>query len=228
MTLKELLGEELFAQVDAKIQEHNNGQEDKKKHVRFVDLSEGNYVSKEKHTALEQKAEGFRMEAEGYKAQLGEANTTIQSYKDMDIDGIKKSAADWETKYNTDTKALQDKLDAQATEFAAEKYMGQFQFTSPLVAKAAMAEFMAQGFKRSEDGTFLGADDFMTKMKENNPGAFVVETPPTDPEPPKPPKPTFTPGTDPTPPGGKKKMSLTEAMKYKNEHPEADITTLLE
>ena len=49
MELKELLGEELFAQVDARIQEHNSGITDKTKQVRFADLSEGNYVSKEKY-----------------------------------------------------------------------------------------------------------------------------------------------------------------------------------
>lgn len=31
--------------------------------------------------------------------QLDEANTTIKSYADMDIEGVKKSAADWEEKY---------------------------------------------------------------------------------------------------------------------------------
>ena len=34
------------------------------------------------------------------KSQLEQANTTINSYKDMDIEGIKQSAADWEQKYN--------------------------------------------------------------------------------------------------------------------------------
>lgn len=35
------------------------------------------------------------------KDQLETARTTIQGYKDQDIDGIKKAAADWEAKYNT-------------------------------------------------------------------------------------------------------------------------------
>ncbi|MBR6793347.1 MAG: phage scaffolding protein [Clostridia bacterium] len=35
------------------------------------------------------------------KAQLETAKTTIQGYKELDIEGIKKSAADWELKYNT-------------------------------------------------------------------------------------------------------------------------------
>ena len=88
MQLRDVLGEELFGQVDAKIQEHNNGIEDKLQHVRFVDLSEGGYISKEKYQSLETKANGL-------ETQLGEANNTIKSYKDMDIDGIKQSAADW-------------------------------------------------------------------------------------------------------------------------------------
>ena len=49
-------------------------------------------------------------ERDGLKTQLSDANAAIQSYKDMDIEGIKQSAADWETKYNTDTQALKDQL----------------------------------------------------------------------------------------------------------------------
>lgn len=190
--------------------------------LKLVNLADGGFVSKDKlDTKITELGETKKL--------LEDANATIQSYKDMDIDGIKKSASDWEEKYNTDTKALQDKLDARATEFAAEKYMGQYQFTSPLAAKAAMAEFMAQGFKRSDDGIFLGADDFMHKMKESNPGAFVVEVPPADPEPPAPTKPTFTPPNPANPPKNNKgRMSLTEMMKYKAEHPDTNVETLFE
>ncbi len=45
MTLKDLLSPELYAQVQAEIDKRNAGQEDKTKHVRFADLSEGGYVS---------------------------------------------------------------------------------------------------------------------------------------------------------------------------------------
>ena len=48
MELKELLGEELYKQVQAKIDEKNSTETDKLKHVRYTDLSEGKYVSKEK------------------------------------------------------------------------------------------------------------------------------------------------------------------------------------
>ena len=51
-------------------------------------------------------------ERDTLQGQLTEANEKIKSYTDMDIEGIKQSAKDWETKYNTDTQALKDKLAA--------------------------------------------------------------------------------------------------------------------
>ena len=55
MKLEELLGAELYAQVQAKLDEVNKDQTDKLKHVRFADLSEGEYVGRAKHEALENK-----------------------------------------------------------------------------------------------------------------------------------------------------------------------------
>ena len=81
-----------------------------------------------------------------YKEQLEAANTTIQSYKDMDIEGIKQSASDWEKKYNDDLKAMQDKLDGQAYDFALKEYVSGYQFTSDLVKEAVIAQLKAQGF----------------------------------------------------------------------------------
>ena len=51
MTLEELLGADLYSQVQAKIDEVNNKETDKLKHVRYADLSEGNYVGKGKYDA---------------------------------------------------------------------------------------------------------------------------------------------------------------------------------
>ena len=82
MDLKELLGEELYAQVDARITEVNDADSRKENPVKFVDLSEGAYVGKEKYANL-------KTEADGYKKQLTDANAAIESYKGMDIEGIK-------------------------------------------------------------------------------------------------------------------------------------------
>lgn len=143
-----------------------------------------------------------------YKEQLEAANTTIQSYKDMDIEGIKQSASDWEKKYNDDLKAMQDKLEGQAYDFALKEYVSGYQFTSDLVKEAVIAQLKAQEFKLN-DGKFLGADDFMKQLKEANPSAFADADI-------KQPKITL-PGTN-TPPIGVtkedfKKMTYAERMK---------------
>ena len=107
-----------------------------------------------------------------YKTQLETANATIQSYKDMDIESIKQSASDWEKKYNEDLKAMQDKLDGQAYDFALKEFVNGYQFTSELVKQAVIAQLKQQEFKLN-DGKFLGAEDFMKQLKEANPSAFV-------------------------------------------------------
>lgn len=53
MKLEEVLNEELYKQVKAAIDAVNEKEPDKLKHVRFTDLSEGAYVSKEKYADLE-------------------------------------------------------------------------------------------------------------------------------------------------------------------------------
>lgn len=167
MTLQELLGEELFSQVDAKIQEHNNGIKDKLQHVRFADLSEGGYISKEKYLSEKTRADGL-------EGQLKEANTAIESYKGMDIEGIKKSAEEWKAKYEADTASLQKQMEQQTYDYEAERYLSKFKFSSELARKAAIADFREKKFQL-QDGAFLGADDFMKQLKETNPTAFVDE-----------------------------------------------------
>lgn len=49
MKLEELLGAELYARVKAKLDEANAKEPDKLKHIRYADLSEGEYVGKGKY-----------------------------------------------------------------------------------------------------------------------------------------------------------------------------------
>lgn len=167
MQLKELLGEELFSQVDAKIQEHNSGIEDKLQHVRFVDLSEGGYISKERYQESE-------TEKNGLKTQLANANKEIKSYKDMDIDGIKQAAANWETKYNEDTQKLNAQMEAERKGFAAERFIDSQKIKSPLSRKAILHEFMAQNLEL-KDGAFVGAEEYMKGVREKYPDEFEQE-----------------------------------------------------
>lgn len=74
MKLEELLGADLYAQVQAKIDDANKDETDKLKHVRFIDLSEGGYVAKAKHADLESK---FATK----ESELASANELIEQLK---------------------------------------------------------------------------------------------------------------------------------------------------
>lgn len=187
MELREALGEELFSQVEAKLNEINGAADRKDNPVKFIDLSEGNYVGKENYTRLQ-------IEMNGYKTQLADANKEIKSYKEMDIDGIKTSAAEWEQKYNADTAALNKKLDDQKKTFAAERYLDGQKIKSPLAKKSILADFLSQDMKFRDDGTFEGAEEYMKKIREQYPDDFESENKPDD----KPGKNTWVRGTQNT------------------------------
>ena len=230
--LKKLFGEGeslTFEQLLAKIEAD--------KSLKIVDLGAGGYIAKDKYDNAVATRD---TQIKGLKDQLTEASTTIQSYKDMDVDGIKKSAADWQEKYTTETKKLQDQLDAQQTEFAAKTYLGGFHYANDLVKEAVYAKFMAKGFQRDGD-KFVGADSFMEEMQKAYPTGFTAENPGANPpaqnNPPQQnnPAPQNQPGTPaqqqprpwfapPAPPAGPThKRTLTEWMRYKNEHPDAKV-----
>jgi hypothetical protein len=165
---------------------------------------------------VKSKVSTLETERDSYKEQLETANKEINSYKEMDVDGIKASVETWKTKYETDTAEMQKKLSAQAYEFALKEYIGGYKFTSDLVKEAVVAQLKQKEFKL-EDGKFLGADDYMKQLKEANPTAFAdVEDK----------QPTIT-----LPTGGANKpqkgMPIAELMKIKNANPEFDITPYL-
>lgn len=163
--LKDILGEELYTQVEGKVSTHNAGISDESKRVKLADLSTGNYVSKEKHLSL-------KTERDGYKTQLETANGEIASYKNLDIDGIKQAAANWETKYNDDIGKLNQTLLNQQMEFSAKEYMNKQGFKSELAKEAAVSKLLGQKLP-FKDGVFTGADEFMKKLKEADPDSFA-------------------------------------------------------
>lgn len=113
-------------------------------------------------------------ELEGVKTQLNEANTTIKGFEELDVEGIKKAAEDWKTKYEQDTESLKNQMAAKEYDFAVDRFLGGVKFSSELAKKAVFSEFKDKGFKL-EEGKFLGADDYIKSLQETNPAAFVID-----------------------------------------------------
>lgn len=125
---------------------------------------------------VNQDLEKYKAENEGLKTQLSEANTQIQSFKEMDIDGIKASAEEWKTKYETDTKALNEKIAAKDYDYAIKDFMSNYKFIDDDVKETVINKFKAKEFKL-EEGKFLGGEDFMKEYKENHKSLFVSDEP---------------------------------------------------
>lgn len=101
MTLEELLGDELYSKVKAKIDEVNSKETDKLKHVRYADLSEGNYVGKGKYDALQETLNGK-------DAEITNANNLIAELKKASK-GNEEMQKKFST-YETENTKLQEEL----------------------------------------------------------------------------------------------------------------------
>ena len=117
MKLEELLGEDLYKQVKEKIDAANVNETDKLKHIRYADLSEGEYVSKGKYdTAVAEK--------ENLAGQIKTLNATIGDLKknNADNESLQTTITDLQVKLKeqqtaneqiTKTYALKDQLSKQ-------------------------------------------------------------------------------------------------------------------
>ena len=124
MTLKEVLGEELYTQVDAKINEVNAAQPDKTKHVRFVDLGEGGYVSRVKY---DDKINGLTQQVTDLQGQITQRDTDLAGLNEQltaaqadagQLAEAQKQLSALQSKYDKDSKAWEAKNAAQAYEYA--------------------------------------------------------------------------------------------------------------
>ena len=146
--LKTVLGDELYAQVEAKLKGSN---------VKLADLSSGAYVSKSKYDD----------DIKTKESKISELTETVKKYDGVDIQKLQGAIKDWESKYHKDL-AAKDKA------FAKELFFKDIKFASKLAKDAAMAQFDAKDLK-FENGVFLGADDFIKGLRESDPSAFVSE-----------------------------------------------------
>ena len=72
--LKELLGEELYKQIESKINEHNGNEANKENQIKIGNLGKGEYVGKAKYEALNDLLKGK-------EAELTTANGLIEQLK---------------------------------------------------------------------------------------------------------------------------------------------------
>lgn len=127
---------------------------------------------------LQSDLDQVKAQVEGLNTQLTEASKQIESFKGMDIDGVKKAAADWQAKAEQAQKDAQAQLSALKFDHALE---GALSAAKPRNLKAVKALLDANGLKLNEaDGSILGLKEQLEKIQTEN--AFLFEASAADPK----------------------------------------------
>ena len=94
--LKELLGEELYKQVESKINEHNGNEANKDKQIKIGNLGGGDYVSKAKHDALQALLDGKTTELDTANGLIAELKKGTKGNEELQtkITGYETQVAD--------------------------------------------------------------------------------------------------------------------------------------
>lgn len=180
--------------------------------AKFVDLSEGHYVSKQKFDdELANRDTRITSLTDTIAARDADLATLQQTLKDAgDLDALKSASSNLEAlqkKYDDETKAYQAQLAKQAYEFAVKEFANGKKFTSNAAKRDFVQAMIAKDLKL-ENSHIIGAEDFVSMYSADNADAFAVEN--NDPEPQQTPKPQF--------------VSPTSNSGGKEEQPDAFLT----
>ena len=166
MRLEDLLGAELYAQVKEKIDAQNAVEQDKLKHVRYVDLSEGEYISRTKHDALE-------AEKAGLQQQVDTLNAAMQDLKknNKGNDDLQATIADLTAKLKT----AEEDMKAQKKTYALREAMTKAGVLDPdyLIYKAGGLE----NFSFTESGDPDKLEDTLRPYREDQTMAHLFRKP---------------------------------------------------
>ena len=81
--LKELLGEELYSKIEAKINEHNGNEANKDNQIKIGNLGKGEYVGKAKYDALQELMNGKETELTSANALIAELKKGTKGSEDL-------------------------------------------------------------------------------------------------------------------------------------------------
>ncbi len=116
------------------------------------------------------KVSTLETERDGLKTQLDEANTQIEGFKELDVDGIKAAADEWKQK-------------AEQAEQDAQKQLTELKFNHALESKLAgtkakdttiVAGLLDRDALKLTDDGILGLDEQLSKIKEEK--GFLFES----------------------------------------------------
>lgn len=166
--------------------------------------------SVEKYKAEAGKVEGLNQTIADLQGQLNAANTQIEEFKGMDIDGIRKAADDWKEKAEQAAKDAENRIAQLQFDHALDAALSGARAKNAKAVKA-LIDMDKLAFK---DGEIGGLNEQLDKIKEDNDYLFESDKQ----------EPKFagaTPGAGTS--KSTKDMTYSEMVDFLNKNPEAEI-----
>jgi hypothetical protein len=126
----------------------------------------------EKHKSA---AEASKVEADGLKGQLAEANKQIEAFKELKPEDLKKAADDYKTKYETALADSKKQLDALKFDHAMDAALTGAKAKNPTAVKALLNKDLLK--LNEADGSIVGLTEQLDKVKKDNDYLFTSDTP---------------------------------------------------
>lgn len=109
--------------------------------------------------------EAKQQELDGALSQLTEANKQIESFKGMDIEGVKKSADEWKTKFEQGQATAAEQISKLKFDHALESALAGAKAKNPKAVRALLKE---TDLKLADDGSIVGFAEQLERVKSEN------------------------------------------------------------
>ena len=144
--------------------------------LKLANIADGSYVSRDK---MDSKVKGLQGQISDLQGQVKQRDTDMAELQtkltaaqtDADkLASVQSDLAALRQQREDDGKAWQQKIAAQAYEFAIREKAGEVKFSSNAAKKQFIADAIAKQFKQDENGKMQGYDEFLTQYRADDPG----------------------------------------------------------
>ena len=162
--LKEILGEELYKQVETALNAYNGNEANKDKQIKLANLGSGEYVGKGKYDSLQALLDGKTTELDTANGLIAELKKGTKGNEDLQgkITG-----------YETQVQQLQAELEKTKLENAIQLALRDAKAVDPdYLAFKLREKYSADELTLDENGKVKGMDDKLAGLKTQFPAQF--------------------------------------------------------
>ena len=132
---------------------------------------DGGYITRAEH----EKAIGkVTTDRDQWKTRAETAETALNRFDGIDPDKIKDEIQSYKNQISEAEKSFKAQIEQRDFDDALKSYMDGVKFTSKVARSGIEAQIREKGLKLS-DGVILGLSDYVSHLREADPGAFVNE-----------------------------------------------------